>query len=131
MKQFSRFISVGLLNTALGYSVIFTCMYMLSLSPEISNAWGYVVGLAASYILNKNFTFKSTGAHATELFRFLAVFAFAYTLNFLALVILIHRIGVNSGVSQVVAGCVYIAISFLLNKHYVFRNRKGNTDAAV
>jgi putative flippase GtrA len=97
-------------------------MYLAKMTPEISNVTGYAVGLVASYTLNRTYTFKSQQSRRSELIRFLIVFAVAYGLNFVALLILIHKLGLNSGLSQVLAGVVYVGISFIMNKYYVFKS---------
>ncbi len=124
-KQFSRFLVVGVLNTLLGYAVIFACMYGAGLSPELSNVAGYAVGLFLSYFLNKFYTFESASKSHKEIMRFLAVFALAYGANFIALQVLIYQMGIYKGLSQVLAGIIYIVASFLLNKHYVFETEKN------
>ena len=121
MKQFFRFLTVGVLNTILGYCVIFACMYLAKMSPESSNVAGYAVGLVASYVLNRKYTFNSKQDRRSEIARFLAVFVIAYASNFVVLVILIHVIGMHEGASQVIAGLVYVAASFIMNKYYVFK----------
>jgi len=121
MKQFFRFLTVGMFNTLLGYAVIFACMYLAKMSPEGSNIVGYSVGLIGSYILNRKYTFNSKQNRRSEMVRFLAVFVVAYASNLAVLVILIHRIGMHEGASQVLAGVVYVAASFIMNKYYVFK----------
>jgi len=121
MKQLARFVAVGIVNTLLGYAVIFACMYLAHMSAEASNVAGYAVGLTASYALNRSYTFNSRQGVTSELVRFLAVFGIAYGLNFMALLILIYRLDVHEAASQILAGAVYVGASFLLNKHYVFK----------
>jgi putative flippase GtrA len=121
MKQFLRFLTVGVFNTILGYGVIFACMYLANISPESSNVAGYFVGLVASYVLNRNYTFNSKQNRRGEILRFLIVFAVAYTSNLFVLVILIHKLGLHEGVSQILAGLVYVVASYVMNKYYVFR----------
>lgn len=123
MIQFLRYIAVGVLNTLLGYFIIFACMYILGMNPVASNVAGYAVGLIVSYTLNRNYTFNSTQDRRTEIVRFLAVFAIAYALNFIALLLLIYELGMHEGVSQVAAGIVYVGSAFLMNKYYVFKIR--------
>ncbi|MHB8914787.1 MAG: GtrA family protein [Thiobacillus sp.] len=123
MNQLFRFLSVGTFNTILGYFIIFSCMYLAKMSPESSNVIGYAVGLITSYILNRKFTFNSTQDRRGEIIRFLAVFVIAYAFNFVVLVILVHRIGVHDGASQVIAGVVYVGTSYIMNKYYVFKAR--------
>lgn len=126
MNQFSRFVLVGVANTALGYAVIFGCMYLAGFSPELSNAAGYAVGLLASYFLNRNFTFKSAQRLSTELVRFVLVFLTAYAANLLVLIVLVRALAIHAGPSQVIAGVIYIGTTYVLNKHYVFRSSEAN-----
>lgn len=105
----------------LGYGVIFACMYLAKMSPENSNVAGYSVGLVASYILNRKYTFNSKQNQRKEIIRFLAVFVVAYASNFVILEILIYKIGMHEGVSQVLAGIAYVIASYIMNKYYVFK----------
>lgn len=122
MRQFLRFLTVGVINTVLGYCIIFACMYLAGLSAEVSNVIGYAVGLITSYLLNRNYTFRSKQRHHGEIVRFIAVFAIAYAANFIALIVLIRELGVHEGASQILAGAVYVLTSYAMNKFYVFRN---------
>lgn len=126
MNQFSRFVLVGIFNTLLGYGVIFSCMYLANMSPETSNVAGYAVGLIASYLLNRSYTFKSKQSRPGEMIRFLIVFIVAYASNFAILIFLIHSINLHAGLSQVLAGVVYVAASYLMNKYYVFKASRVN-----
>lgn len=121
MKQFSRFVVVGVLNTLLGYCVIFAAMYLAGMTPEASNMAGYGIGLVVSYVLNRNYTFKSKQRHRREIIRFFWVFLVAYASNFIVLLILIHQLNLHEGMSQVLAGIVYVVFSYLMNKYYVFK----------
>ena len=120
MNQFLRFLLVGFANTALGYAVIFGAMYLGGLTPELSNAVGYLVGLLVSYFLNRRFTFRSAQRRSTEFVRFVLVFLAAYTANLMVLILLIRGLGIHAALSQVIAGVVYIGTVYFLNKHYVF-----------
>ena len=125
-NQFFRFLLVGVANTALGYAIIFSCMYLAGLSPELSNAAGYMIGLLVSYFLNRYFTFRSTQRRSTEFARFLLVFLSAYAANLTVLVVLVRVLGIHAGPSQIVAGVIYIGTTYLLNKHYVFQSSEVN-----
>jgi putative flippase GtrA len=65
-------------------------MYLVKMSPESSNVVGYGVGLIASYILNRKYTFNSKQNRRSEIIRFLSVFVVSYSLNFGVLIILIY-----------------------------------------
>lgn len=122
MKQFFKFLLVGLFNTAFGYCIIFFCMYAIQISPELSNVIGYLIALGVSYALNRRFTFESKQRRSTEMAKFLLVFCVAYTVNFCILLILIHHLKIEKGVSQILAGVFYVGVSFIMNKYYAFRS---------
>ncbi|KFN41876.1 GtrA family protein [Arenimonas metalli] len=128
--QLFRFVIVGVLNTAIGYAIIFGCMYLLGIGPVPSNVAGYLGGLAISFTLNKAFTFKSKAGAGAELGRFVAAFVVAYLANLAVLLACLH-LGLHEAWSQVVAGVVYIGVTFLLNKFFVFRLPPDGPRAAV
>ena len=101
-------------------------MYLAGMTPETSNIAGYAVGLVASYVLNRKYTFKSKQSRRGEIARFLTVFVVAYASNFIMLIILLHRIGLHKGVSQIFSGLVYVIASFIMNKHYVFKTYEAS-----
>ena len=126
INSFARFLLVGVFNTCFGYALIFAFMYLLKLSPELSNLLGYSVAVLISFLLNKYFTFarkaaQSIGGGRGELIRFLVVFVCAYAANYSALLLLIYEFGIHAGLSQLLAGVVYVGISYFLNARFVFR----------
>lgn len=122
-----KFLTVGVVNTIIGYCIIFTSMYVMRFSPAISNLLGYSFGFLTSYVLNRNFTFKSNLAKNKEFVRFFIVFCISYAANFAALLILIYSCKIDYALSQLLAGGIYIGTSYYLNKHYVFRVEMTNT----
>ena len=124
-RSFLRFLLVGLFNTGFGYALIFSFMYLARLSPELSNFAGYAIAVLVSFLLNRNFTFADR-AHVPEhrrgeLSRFLLVFAIAYAANYAVLLLLIYQLGVHAGLSQLLAGVIYVGVSWFLNARFVFR----------
>lgn len=124
MKQFARFVLVGIFNTVFGFAVIFACMYLATLGPLVSNVIGYGCGLVTSYVLNRWFTFRSTARGVGEPIRFLLVFGVSYLLNLGALVVLINQLGMHEGLAQLVAGAVYVGASYLMNRFFVFHQAR-------
>ena len=123
MRQLSRFVTVGILNTLWGYLVIFGFMYLLGCSPEVSNIAGYAIGLATSYLMHRNYTFRSHGSAAAEFLRFLGTFAIAFSANLVMLSLLVRLVSVHAAIAQIISGATYVATSYLLNRRYVFRHR--------
>lgn len=121
MTRFARYLVAGALNTAWGYLVIFGLMYLVGLSPEASNVGGYLVGLVTSYLLNRAFTFRTRGLKGPEFARFLFFFAVAFGANFAMLKVLLDTFAVDPALAQILAGVVYVLVSYALNRSFVFR----------
>lgn len=124
--QFLRFLLVGGFNTVFGYAIIFSAMYWFGLSPVASNVLGYAIALIVSFLLNKFFTFRSSGNGKGELLRFLVVFVLAYGANLAALYAAVEVLGINAFAGQVLAGIFYTLTSYSLSKLYVFRAARGS-----
>ena len=125
-NSFLRFLIVGVFNTGFGYGLIFAFMYLARLSPELSNFLGYAIAILVSYQLNRHYTFaggkkRAPTSGGSEWLRFLTVFAIAYAANYGTLLLLIYQLGVHPALSQVLAGVVYVGISYVLNAFFVFR----------
>ena len=122
VQQAARFGAVGVVNTLVGYGVIYLCMLGLGLSPVVSNVAGYAIGLCCSFMLNRRLTFRSRGSARREAARFLLAFAAAYACNLLVLMFAMRELGVHPVWAQLVAGVAYTAVFFLLSKFFVFND---------
>lgn len=120
MNEFARFIIVGMLNTVSGYLLIFGFMYLLLWSPEASNVAGYSICLIISYLLHRNYTFRSKNRKQAEFGRFLLVFGIAFATNYITLNLTIYYFGLDPYWSQILAGGIYVITSYLLDKALVF-----------
>lgn len=120
LRQGIRFGAVGVVNTVVGYSVIFAAMLGLGWSPLASNVAGYAIGLCCSFLLNRRFTFASRARLGPEAGRFVAAFAIAWLLNVVMLLAAIHYLGIPETWAQVLAGVVYTLAFFVLSKLFVF-----------
>ncbi len=74
---FFRFILVGILNTAVGYGVMFGLWNLAGLHTWgdsgywISSAANYIVGSIVSFFLNKHFTFRNQEKGSAVVIRFI------------------------------------------------------------
>ena len=121
-KTFMQFVTynlVGIVNTLLGFSIIFSLMFS-GLSATLSNFIGYAIGAVLSYYLNRKYTFKSTTNVKAEALKFFAVLFVAYILNFITLQWLLEFL--NPYFAQLISAVVYTLSSFLLAKFMVFKD---------
>ncbi|MCR4941686.1 MAG: GtrA family protein [Campylobacter sp.] len=118
IKQLFSYLGVGVLNTIVGFGVIFTFMFF-GFSPELSNLIGYAVGIVFSYVMNKIFTFKTAQKSMKEFIKFVLSMGVAYALNFITLKLMLS-IGLNAYLCQIIAGGVYTITGYLLSKFWAF-----------
>ena len=119
-SQAFRFVTTGVLNTLVGFVVIWGLL-AFGVHDLVANAAGYAVGLSLSFILNRRWTFERTTVPDTsEMFLFGFAFAVAYGAN-LAVILLGSDLGVaGSPIIHLFGICVYTVTFFVLTKMVVY-----------
>lgn len=119
-----RFGAVGVLNTALGYSVILAGL-LLGLGDLISNATGYAAGLGLGFVLNRRFTFSDRRAvSASMIRRYAATFAVAYGANLVILFAARAQGLVDNPLVHLAGIVVYSVIFYIGSARFVFVDRR-------
>jgi len=118
--QFIKYLTVGLVNTLVGYGVFFLLVQYSKIYPEIANAIGYALALIVAFSLNRMFVFKSTVQNSKALPRFIAAFCLSFLINQLVLVLFLRLLKWPAEVSQIPAMVSYTLVFYYLNKNYVF-----------
>jgi putative flippase GtrA len=119
-----KYISIGLLNSILGLSVIIICVNILNINYNISYFIGYIIGLINSFILNKKYTFKSSAPWKEEIIQFINVFLISYGVSHFMLINLIENLKLNQNMSILLSMIIYTLIGYILNKK-VFKGSKN------
>jgi putative flippase GtrA len=117
----ARYSISGLVNTVVGYAVIFSCM-AFGLGPSLSNVLGYVVGFATSFAQARYWVFRSENRVADDIPRFVVAFIVAFAVNFLVLQVTLW-LGANPYLAQLMACGAFVGIGFVLNYAFVFRKK--------
>lgn len=120
-QQMIKFGIVGVINTFITLSIIFILMKGFNTPYIYSNIIGYFFGLLNSFILNKNWTFKSNGKVSREAILFLILFGVSYLLQLGVLVFIVEVLTIREDLSQIFAIGVYTLTNFLGNKLITFR----------
>jgi len=118
----AKFSIAGVVNSLVGYAVIFGCM-KLGVGPILSNVLGYGVGFVTSFLQSRHWVFRSTDHVVADALRFAPAFLLAFAANFLVLAGLLE-LRANPYLAQVIAGLVFMAVGFAANYSYVFRRRR-------
>ncbi len=119
--EIGRFALVGIANTLIGLAVIFAAKGLVGAGDIAANATGYGVGLVVSFLLNRSWTFSHDGEMLAAALRFLAAFAVGYAMNLATVLGLVHALGINAYLAQVLGVPPYAMTFFLLSKHFAFR----------
>jgi putative flippase GtrA len=128
-----RFGAVGVLNTALGYTVILAGL-ALGFGDIASNVTGYAAGLVLGFFLNRQWTFSTAdGFRSGTIQRYAITFLVAYGAN-LAVVITARSAGIIENPLVHLAGiCLYSVLFYLGSVRFVFvaGRAKASPDAAA
>jgi putative flippase GtrA len=124
IRQAIKYGIVGISNTIVTTIVIWVMMKLFDCPPILSNITGYIAGLLNSFILNKQWTFRSSDSWTGSAIRFGTVFGICYLLQLGLLLYLDKRLSTDPYYNQLIAMAFYTVINFLMNKFYTFKKQK-------
>lgn len=108
-----RYTAVGAVNTVVGLLAMWAVQYFLSFRAAQANAFGYLVGIALSFWLNRTVVFRGGTNAREDVVPFLMLAAIAYCCNMLALLLLTGVAKANAYLAQAFAVATYAGIMFL------------------
>jgi putative flippase GtrA len=117
----AKYSLAGLVNSLVGYAVIFGCM-ACGLGPTVSNVLGYCVGFVTSFVQSRHWVFRSKGGVLNDGLRFIPAFLAAFGVNLLVLQGILET-GANPYLAQMGACAAFWGVGFVLNYIVVFRKR--------
>jgi putative flippase GtrA len=81
IRQFTRFVVVGGVATAIQYAILIACVEALGWTAAAGSGVGFVLSSIVNYSLNYRFTFRSSRAHRSAVWRFVVVSSGGLLLN--------------------------------------------------
>lgn len=120
--QAVRFGAVGLLNTIVGLTAIYSVLYFFRAGPIIANAIGYSIGVTLSFFLNRNWTFDQADTGHGKLPAFLLVAGLSYLCNLGAVAAGSYVFGLSPYLVQLFGMPTYTTAMFLGCRMFVFRS---------
>ena len=115
-----KFLSVGMVNTAVGLGVIYGAKWFGGWHDGAANFAGYSVGLVTSFVLNRNWTFRHSGSWGGAALRFLLTFAVAYVVNLGIVLVLVDVFGWNGYLAQLFGIPPYTFLFYLGSRYFAF-----------
>lgn len=133
-NSFTKFLLVGIINTLLGLSIMFTCLNIFEWSYWISTLIGNSSGALISYLLNRKFTFQSKVPYTKGASRFILVIIICYFLAFSISEGVSKSFLVKSSYSPLLSqnelsillgSCLYTILNYLGQKYFVFKKKQN------
>ncbi len=130
-KSFVRFVLVGIVNTIVGLTVMFSCYNILHLGYWLSSATDYVLASIVSYFLNKHFTFGYHEKGWWSLARFVLNIAVCYFIAFslarpMVKFCLSHigwemEVSLLENISMLIGSGLFVVINYLGQRFFAFK----------
>lgn len=124
VKQAGRFLAVGVLNTGLDWAIYFALTRLIpffTAQPTAAKAISYSISVLNSYLLNREWTFKSKTNPWATLTPFLACSLGGLAINAAVLHFSVHSLLLSEMVALVLATGTTILWNFFTSKFLVFR----------
>lgn len=128
-KTFLKYFLVGIVNTIIGSTVMFVFYNVFHLGYWISSASNYIFGSISSYLLNRQFTFRSNAYAGKTLLRFvfhiLSCYFIAYGIAKPLTRFLLEGCGktIQENIAMVVGLGLFVVLNYLGQRLFVFRKK--------
>jgi putative flippase GtrA len=124
-RQIALFIVTGGVNTVFAYLAYAFFAGLLDLPPLRSLVFSYMAGIPFSYMTFRAFVFTGGDRSFRTFAKFLPTYGVLLVINLAALYELAHALGWNKLLAQAVVVPFCAALSFVINRAFVFRERKA------
>ena len=121
VTQFVKFGLVGLLNTSIHYLVFLALYRYAGVHYLISTVVGYCIGIFNSFLLNKNWTFKTVNVRKdVEFLKFVVVNIVSMLVNVITLHLTVAVMHLIPEIGQIIAVFFHTCANFIGNKYWTF-----------
>lgn len=120
MWQFARYAGVGLLATAVHYTVLVLGVEQAAWAPWLASGYGATIGAQVAFLGNRWFTFAAGARLGTSWRRFQATALVGAVIG-MAIVAAAGRLGVHYVPAQMLATGLVLVLSFVVNRIWSFR----------
>ena len=128
LKKFIKFGITGFINTGIDWLAFAFMCEILKTDVKFAQTAAQAIAVAASYIINKNWTFKDNKKHSKsksrsslKLFKFLIVQGASICLGYAGMSIFHDNLGIDKYLCKIIIACVTIIINYFGNKLFVFK----------
>lgn len=119
-RQIAKYIIIGLLSNAAGYST-YLLLTHFNLPPKTAMTLLYVTSAALSFFGNQKITFSYSGKLLGAGIRYFTVQTIGYLINLAILMVFVDKLGYNHKIIQAIAIFTVACYLFISLKLFVFR----------
>jgi putative flippase GtrA len=133
MKSFVKFCTIGVVNTAITFSIFYFLNQIMGVNYLASSFMGYIAGVISSFSFNKSWTFNNKDSNSIFQFaKFTILNLFSLGINLLILYICVEKFLIPKVAAQIVATGFTTICNFLGSKIFVFApTRKISTEELI
>ena len=135
MKQESyiqaiKFLIVGIINTIVGYGVMFFTYNLLHWNYWIASAANYIMGSICSFFLNKYFTFQAKNFNKKEVIKFIICILFCYSIGYgvarpiIRLIFQQANLSLQDNLAMIFGSGIFTVLNFFGQKFFVFTKKE-------
>jgi putative flippase GtrA len=123
-RQLIRWLIVGVLSNAVLYAIylLLTAWWLI---PAAAMTTVYVLGVLLGFLAHRRWSFEHKGSARPAMVRYVAAYLLGYLVNLGGLEAGVRILGIRHELVQAVMIVVVAALMFLLQKHYVFADARG------
>lgn len=123
-RQFAKYATVGLVSNVALYGV-YLVLTNASIAPRTAMTVMYVVGVLATFLFNRNWTFENRGSRRAALVRYGFAYALGYIVNLIILTVMVDYLDYPHEVVQAILILFLAIFLFLAQKFWVFGARNA------
>jgi putative flippase GtrA len=123
IRQFTAFVGVGAVATALDYAVFFVALQFLGFDPVPAALMGYAAGGVLSYLLNRAHVFETERAHRAAVLRFLGVMGVGFLLTGYAMRVFTDGFSLAPLLARILTYGVVLVFNFVAHRFFTFGSK--------
>lgn len=128
-EKLIKFVIVGGINTLVGTAVMFGAYNLLGISYWLSSALNYIVGSIVSYLLNRNFTFKSSDSQRKSIPKFILnifvcyIIAYGIAQPIVKIIFKDLSLKYRDNIAMLIGMCFFVGVNYIGQRYFVFRDK--------
>lgn len=117
IKLLSKYISIGVINTAIHWSVFGVLTFVFFVTQATANLLGFVVAVSFSFFANAKFTFKAQATTTKYLSFVIFMGILSYLTGFIA-----DYISLPPLATLIIFSSISLILGFIYSKFFIFKD---------